>query len=120
MPNELETQRNNVDAAAKSYDAALKFFGAQALGGFQAEKAAASAAAHGLMGPTFFTNIISTALSKVASFIALIVDQVTQSKKGGQEGLHDLLAATLSDALLVEIKSEDIPIGSGCRRAGGR
>jgi hypothetical protein len=113
VPSEVDTQRNNVDAASRSYDAALQMFNAKGLAGFQAEKAALSATAHGLMGPTWFSSILATALSKIGSFLALIIDQVTQAKKGGQQGLHDLLASTLSDALLVEIKSDDIPIGSG-------
>lgn len=57
--------------------------------------------------------VIGLGISTVADLAALATDALTKVKQAGQGGITDFIAATLSDALLIDINSADIPIGTG-------
>jgi hypothetical protein len=76
------------------------------------EHAASTLTAH-LKGGGVTATIVGTLLSLFADILAVAVDQVTQVKASGQQGVHDLIAAMLSDSLLIEVDPADIPNGTG-------
>jgi DNA-binding transcriptional MerR regulator len=75
----------------------------------RALRAAMSAITNHISAPAILNNIIGTGLSSVADVLAIAVQSFTNVKADSQNGIHDLMAALLGDALLLDIKGDDIP-----------
>jgi hypothetical protein len=115
MADLTDVSKNAVEAAGHGYDAAFKLVNDKTTDARLAAEKAASVAASHLMGSNVVTQVLGAAVSLMADSAAVIVDQITQIKKDGGKGIHDLIAATLGDALLIEIDPADIPLGEGAK-----
>lgn len=78
-----------------------------------AQKVAQEAAARVTVAGVIASVAASSGLSAVASTLAYVLDFVTKAKQGGQPALLDFIAASLSDALLIDISAADIKTGQG-------
>src|SRR6185437_3541191 len=113
MADTTQVAVDAVAAAGEAYKATYKAVGDLTNDARTAMEHAASVASDTLKGPGILTALVGTGVSIVADILAVAVDKITQVKQAGQPGLHDLIAATLSDALLIDVSSSDIPVGQG-------
>jgi hypothetical protein len=102
-----------VDRAKGSFHQSYKTINDVTNRGSEATEHAISVLTAHLKGGGVTATIIGTVLSAFADIVSLAVDEITQVKKAGGPGLHDLIAALLSDSLLIEVAPEDIPNGAG-------
>jgi hypothetical protein len=110
MPDLTKGAQHTVDSTKPLYDAVVKATYDNTKGDqLAATRAGVSALTDHIKAPAIATNIVGTFLSSVASVLAVAVRTFTEIKADSQNGIHDLTASLLGDALLLDIKGADIP-----------
>jgi hypothetical protein len=102
-----------VDRAKNSFHQANKTISDATSSASQATEHAISVLTAHLKGGGVTATVIGTVLSAFADILSVAIDEITQAKKAAGIGVHDLIAALLSDSLLIEVASEDIPNAAG-------